>query len=189
MPSIKQKEDATLSLIQRFIRPSCTAPGLRIGIWSWLDNQEIPSSDKWGFFLSIKGAEGVCFPQGLWNTERNWSVGLRVFPYGHMKNTGNTAKHACKELTISHTYTCCAFKKQRTETYPNYALEAGCRAARRPQQRLSTEEAVRGTWKRAVMWNWHDTRRMRQMLSICLFHPLHGTSAGKTFSHRTNRPG
>lgn len=64
MPPIKQKEDATLSFIQRFIRPSCTAPGLRIGIWSWLDNQEIPSSDKWGFFSLCEGGRGCLFSSG-----------------------------------------------------------------------------------------------------------------------------
>lgn len=198
MPSIKQKKDAPQSFIQHFIGPSCTAPGLWIGIWRWLDNQKIPSSDKWGFFSVCEKAEGVCFPQGLWNTERNWAEGPRVFPYGAWDKEWRTPllptlltdRHA---KYIRHTFrptfiqVSSSFKKHHIQTYWNKASEVGCRAACRPQLRQSTEEAATGTWKRSVMWSWHDKLHMRQTLSIYRTPAWHKNILKITFSH-TNRP-
>ncbi len=114
MPSIKQKEDATQSFIQHFIGPSCTAPGFWIGIWSWLDYQKIPSSDKWGFFLSVRGWRVFVFLRAS-ETERNWTEGPRVFPYGAWDTAGRTPLlptiltqlHARIQDTLSGLHTTC----------------------------------------------------------------------------------
>lgn len=133
MPSIKRKKDAPQPFIQHFIGPSCTAPGLWIGIWSWLDNQKIPSSDKWGFFSVCEKAGGVCFPQGLWNRERNWTEGPRVFPYGAWDTVGRTpllpsilTHKIYKTLSGLHSYKCRPLSRSTTYKHTEIRLQKLC---------------------------------------------------------------
>lgn len=122
MPSIKWKEDATQSFIQHFIEPSCTAPGLWIGIWSWLDNQKIPSSDKWGFFLSVRGRRVFVFLRAS-ETQREIELkGQGYFHMGHETHReDNPTAHHIDTLTrkyIRHTFRpasmCLAFLRRST---------------------------------------------------------------------------